>query len=197
MRLYIANCTRQFQQVHYRLDIVDDAGRKDSNSRFQPSKQQTIAPGRQVALGGDLDHPSQITDIIDQLRRHGLAGVEEINRLKGVVPYLCSTDKPVPASAIRQVMEHNKGIRIDQGQQRRARAAVAVTKTVEDAVAAQAAAQGLKPPEDQNVEVEFEQVEQSEAGESTIAEGYRVDENAPLKPTKGPIRGGKHGRGKG
>ena len=182
-KLFVANCTRQHQEIHFRLDINSE-GNQEQNARFQPAKRMTIPPGRQVPLGGDL-HITQVTDIIDQLRRFGLVGTVGVPRLKTMAPFVCSIDKAVPESIIRQVMDSNAGILIREGQERRKRAAVAMNETVANAVAEKFAAEGIPSEAKQDVEIEIEQVEQSEAGEKRIEEGFRIKADAPSQDGSG------------
>lgn len=181
-RLFVANCTRQNQEIHYRLDL-DETGRIDERRRFQPAKRMTIAPGRQVALGGDL-HMTQITDIIDQLRPFGLIGVVDVPRMKSIAPYVFDIDKQIQPFTINSVMAVNAGIHVQDGKDRRARAAIAVNETVAATVSHEFAANQIPKEPEQEVEVEVEQLEQSEAGEKRIEEGYRISAKAPDKPTK-------------
>jgi len=174
--LYVANCTRQNWNCQYRLDY-DKEGEPARNSRFLFPKTETIAAGRQVALGGDL-HMSQIEDIVEQLKPYGLIGAADISSLHGKkAPYVFNIDVPVSQSLMHKVIDHNSGVMIFDGQQRRAKAAVVANDIVANRI------DDLK-----TVEVEYEQLEQSEAGEKTIGEGYRMDPNAPASPPKGGNR---------
>lgn len=188
MRLYIANCTKQFQEVHYRLDF-NASGSPEPNARFQPAKRQTIAPGRQVALGGDLDHLSQIDDIMDQLRRYGLVAQMDVERTKRIIPLVCNVDTPVKAETIRRVINMNSGIQIEQGRDRRTKGAIIANDTVTRVVDQELATNGIDKAADSSVELEFEQLEQSSAGERRIEEGYRLDHRAP--PPSKNAKGGK------
>lgn len=170
-RLYVANCTRQPQLVYFRLDF-NEAG-VPAHNRFQPAKQMTIPPGRQVPLGGDL-HVNQIEDIIDQLSRYGLVASAEVPRLRKAAPFVFNLDQPVSADVIRTVSDINLGILTRQGAQRRAKAAVAVNETVTNAVANEFAQRGIDAEPTDQIDVAFEQQEQSEAGEKLVAEGFRV-----------------------
>ena len=166
-KLYIANCTRQYWNCQYRLDFTKE-GEAVRDARFLMAKSQTIPPGRQVALGGDL-HITQINDVVEQLRGYGLVGVADVPSLRGKkAPYVFNVDVPVSAATIRKVVDHNDGISIIDGKTRREKAAVAANDIVSS-----------KIDDTKLFEVEYEQLEQSEAGEKTIGEGYRMDPNAP------------------
>lgn len=183
-KLYVANCSRQYQEVHYRLDY-NEAGRQDQNSRFQPAKRMTIPPGRQVVLGGDM-HIKQIEDVIDQLSKYGMVGVVDVPRLKTVAPLVFNIELAVPAEIIRKVQQINAGVMIEQGKVRRQKAAIAVDDIVQRTVNNQFAEANVPADTSRDtVETSVEQLEQSEAGEKTIAEGFRVDPNAPKGATRG------------
>lgn len=186
-KLYVANCTRQQAEIHYRLDFTDK-GEREPNSRFQPAKKQTIPPGRQTEIGRDL-HPAQADDVVKQLQRFGMIAVLDVGNQKKIAPYVFNMGMPVPSDVIRRVQNRNHGLLIEQGRQRREQAAIVVNKTVENAVNAEMANGGL-PPVDQvaPTEVEFEQLDQVEGDTGKmLGEGFRVDPAAP-----GP-RGGKGG----
>lgn len=180
MRLYVANLTLHEQVVNYRLDFVEGDQRRRGNMAPQPKKQK-IPKGRQVNIGGDLQL-SQITEIVNQLNRFGMVGVVDIPRLQRgtFVPYLFNIDKPVTVAQMRQVMDHNKGIKIADGRQRRERAALAANEALMTSIGKEEA-----PP----FEVEFEQLEASENDEALIEEGFRVSHETP--PGKQPAKGGK------
>lgn len=183
-KLYVANCTKQNQIVYFRLDFNDD---KTRNTRFQPAKQQQIRPGRQVPLGGEFVHMMQVEDIVKQLTRHGAAFVADVPRLKRIAPYLMNIDKPVPEEAIRMVNDINSKTLVAQGRIRRQRAAVVANEAVTHAVANMAAEEGVEDDvAPAPTDVTFEQLDQSEAGESRIEEGVHVrPDGEPAAPTRG------------
>ncbi len=196
MRMYVANPTRQNQVVCYRLDINRDGELKDMSRTFQPARQQDIPPGRQVQLGSDF-HIKQIEDIVDQLTVYGMIGVVDLPRIPkpdlanlrgGVVPYIFNLDSPVPASAIRQVLAHNEAVLIEDGRDRRKKAAVASSDIVQHTVANQFAESGIDAAPSDKLAVSYEQEEQSERGERRIEEGYKVSAEAPIPPRRGPGR---------
>src|SRR4051812_34559265 len=117
-KLYVANCSRQNYEVHYRLDF-NVKGEREENARFQPAKRQTIPAGRQIPLGGNDLHISQIEEIIAQLQPYGLVALKEVGDIKTVTPLVFNVDAIVPADAIRRVMNTNSGILIEEGKTRR------------------------------------------------------------------------------
>jgi hypothetical protein len=191
-KLYVANCTMQMQRVYYRIDFdVDKEGKQTIVRRFQPAKQVDIPSGRQTVVGGDL-HADQIDDIINQLRTFGLMAVTEINNIRSFTPFIFNLNFPVKEDAIRHVAAKNQGLKIEEGKQRRAKAAVVMNDIVANTVANKFADEGIPKEPTQDFEIEFEQLEQSEAGEKRIEEGYRMDPKAPPPPgakaTKPPAK---------
>lgn len=187
-KLYIANVTKQIQVVCYRLDYGKNGELLDEVRRFRPANQQDIPPGRQVQIGSDF-HMNQITDIVDQLGRYGLISVEDVKNGRfgrKVAPYVFNIDMPVPADVLRRVKSQNDVLQIEDGKLRRQRAAVATSDLVQNTVAHQFAEAGIDADPSERQSIAFEQEEQTEAGEKTIAEGYRVDKNAPQAPSPRP-----------
>jgi hypothetical protein len=84
---------------------------------------------------------------------------------------------------MERVVEENKVALVNQGKDRRRRAAIGTNNMVQQTLAQQMAAANIDPNEEppMAVEVGFEQLEQSEAGERRIEEGYRVDATAAPK----------------
>lgn len=174
VRLYIANTTKQTQIVCYRLDYGKTGELKDANRRFEPAKQQDIPPGRQVQIGGDF-HANQIADIVDQLSKYGMVGVVDVPRLRGkVAPLVYNTDRPVPSSVMEKVRDSNASVLIQQGQERRKKAAVATNELVQNTVANSFAEKGIDAEPADRTDVVIEQQEQSEAGERRVEEGFHV-----------------------
>lgn len=176
MKLYIANCTRQIQYVYYRLDFTSD-GQAANLRRFQPArKSPEIRPGRQIVLF-DAQVMQQIDDIVTQLERHGIVAEKEAKavRGRGVVPYVYNIDRPVSASAIRDVYNHNIGVLREQGRTRRETSAVVASQMLQT---------------DSPVEVEFEQLEATEGAtdETRLEEGFRVMKGVSDVPPSGGRR---------
>lgn len=180
MDLFIANATRQQQIICYRLDF----NQPGQQQNFKAAAQRQIAPGQQVKV--EADTIDQIQAVCEQLGNYGMRAVNEIPRATDVVPLIFNVGAPVKKAAIVEVMEHNSRIKIMEGKIRRQRAAVASNETVVKAVASELANQQLPPeaiPETVETAVDFEQLEQSDAGESRIEEGVIVSEAAP--PSRG------------
>jgi len=188
--LYVANCTRQKQQVHYRLDF--DA---DRNANFRAPTFREIDPGQQIVL--ERDRPiDTITHIEEQLRVYGMKAVADIPRLENrVAPLVFNVDKAVPRKLISDVMAHNEGIKLFEGKNRRQKAAVAtneiVDKVVHDQLMRDQAPPDLIPNLEQST-VEFEQVDTTEENQVRLAEGIRTRDDAPNQaPQTAPRRRGR------
>lgn len=179
MRLYIANCTRQNRIVCYRLDF-DQQGKPELRAQFQPAKQQPIDPGRQAMIGGDF-HIRQIEDIVAQLARYGMVGVKDVATNKKMAPMVFNVDAPVPAEVMRRVSSSNAELLIEQGKMRRQRAAIRSNDLVNATVQKDLMDRGQMTEDTAPVDVDvgFEQLEQSDAGERRIEEGYKLRANAP------------------
>jgi hypothetical protein len=174
--LYVANPTNQRQIVSFRLDINRN-GEPEQDRRFQPAKQQDILPGQQVPLGGRDMHEKQITSIMDQLRPYGMVQVKDLPMLKAGqrVTYLCNIGLVVPAKDIRAAEMHNRRLKIEEGQQRRAKAAIAVDSTVQQSVEQQFLEKGIDAQPSDSTTVTFEQLDEVEGNEDPkVAEGFEV-----------------------
>lgn len=180
-KLFIANVSKQIQIVCFRLDYGKDGELKDTNRRFEPAKQQEIKPGQQVMIGGDM-HMRQIEDIVGQLQPYGLVGALDAPRLKSVAPLIFNIVNPVTTKTMEHVRDSNAELQTADGQERRKKAAVATNEIVQNTVAAQFAEKGIQDEPADKTTVTFEQQDQSELGEKTIAEGYRVEAGAATAP---------------
>lgn len=180
-KLFVANCTRQVQEIHYRLDFSAEGVKVP----FTPATRQTIQPGHQVLVAGKDLHMQQVQSIIQQLSRFGMVDVSEVSRIRRKLHQVFSLDKPVSVTVIRNIMDANVGTLTIEGQNRRRNAAVATNELIAQSVTNDFAARGIPKEPTQQVDVEFEQLEQSEAGERRIEEGYRVRDNATGEPPPG------------
>jgi hypothetical protein len=116
MRLYIANPREQNQIVCTRLPEMSGVLSMD------------VAAGSQVMYGKeDLTAP-QVEAAISQLRKYGLMGVDEVMSYRGTVPLIFSRDRPVAVGVIKAVFERNKGVKRQEGEDLRKRAAVGIDK---------------------------------------------------------------------
>lgn len=164
-KLYVANCTKQTQVLMYRLDFDEDG--KRSGKPQPPRRTQPIPKGQQILVGGNLDHPMQVTEIIGQLEKFGLVAEKDIGRLpRRVVPFIYSLEIAVRAKSIQAVLDHNHGIISHDGKLRREAAAIAAASQFDS----------------QTVDTSIEEIEESDRASDAgprIEEGYRLthDEN--------------------
>jgi hypothetical protein len=172
--LYIANTTIQKRIVCYRLDY-NAKGTKITEP--QPHLQRDIEPGKQICISGL--HIDQAESIREQLAVYGLIAVSEIKSVRGVVPCIFNVDRAVKKSDIEQVLAHNSTTLLLRGKVRRQKAAVSVHDMLNDTLMKGLAAEQLPVPDQRNdIDIEIEQLEQSEAGESRIEEGIKVSDLA-------------------
>lgn len=194
--LYIANCTKQNREIHFRLDFNPPAGVQRD---FIPPTKRDVKPGQQVKIRDISIDQAEI--IRAQLEPYGLLSVKEVQSAgNAVVPIIFNVDKAVKPDEIRIVMDHNDRVQIFKGRERRKKAAMSVNELVADAVVKSLTEQHQPLPDEiGGLDVEFEQVDQSEAGERRIEEGYRVSQNAPgpgAQASKVPLRADGQPRGK-
>ncbi len=166
--LYLANCTR--------LDF-DKYGEKDPRAMGKLPKHQDIPAGRQVPLGGEL-HMTQIEDIIQQLQPYGLMAQKDIASEHGRLSWVFNVNRPVSEDAIRYVLDFNSGILTEEGQKRRHRAAIAANEALAEQIEG----------EPDRFHVEFEQLDEEGRKGPLLAEGVRVDKNAPGPSAKAKTR---------
>jgi len=115
--LYVANATKHYQEIVYRLPETPGARR------------QTLRPGGQVGIR-DLS-TLDVEAIIRQNVPYGWTDVSAVDRVKPFVGIVYSADKPVKADKIEGVMEHNLGVLVNRGRQNREMAAVATNDMLE------------------------------------------------------------------
>lgn len=170
MRLWVANISRQRQVLWYRLD----AGQ--TNGNFTPPKQQSIEPGQQSTVGGDIALPA-IETIVGQLAVYGLVGETDVpNKLRGIHELVFNLDRKVSDRAIRAVHAHNLEVKMLEGKQRRERAAIGANEALKVATSE---AELSPPPE---FDLEIEQMEQS-FDERRIEEGFHVKSHLSEVPS--------------
>jgi hypothetical protein len=177
--LYVANCTQQQQIIFYRTDIAPPGAQVP----FTASRQQAIPPGRQMTVGGDLDQ-HEIGALVEYLNQFGAVGEVDVpGKLHPMVhPFIFNIDRPVSEHAMRHVMAHNMGIKIEEGDERRERAAVGANEALD------IAAQRSGVPDPRQFDVEFEQMELT-ADEKRVEQGFHVNRDPTQAPQKrGPGR---------
>ena len=102
-KLFIANCTTQRRQFHYRLP---------RRAGSQPSMQMYVLeldPFKQAPLQHDLDM-ADLKAIIEPYEIYGFAPVSSITREKQFTGVAYSFDKEVPQDLIHYTVERNGGV---------------------------------------------------------------------------------------
>ena len=177
MYLYVANVTKQNWTVFYRTDIAPPGSAID----FRAPGQQAIPAAnprvQQATVGGDLEE-YQCNLVIKQLSQYGMIADSDLpNGLRGVHPLICNVGQPVSERAQRMVIAHNQGMKLEEGAERRERAAIGAN------AALSLAAQNADLPEPQKLDVEFEQMDDVQ-GENRIESGFHVERNLAAVPPR-------------
>lgn len=157
MALYIANTSKQHQEINFRIP---------GNQRHFTAK---IGPGKQESVykeGTRDDHVS----IVEQLKVYGLRSVEDIDRSKEFVGLCYQFDKAISADKLMPVFSHNDQIITREAQERRQEAAIAM----DDALSRTAQETGAKF---NGLEVEIEEQEQKGV-DTQINEAIEVENPA-------------------
>ncbi len=113
MKLYIANCTKQVMDFHYRAP------------EQQRPMMQTIPIGGQIQIYKDTTQ-SDLEHIIEQHQRYGLVQVSEIDRTKAFIGACYQIDRPIDVEKIMRAAEHNDEVLTERGQEFRKEAAAAL-----------------------------------------------------------------------
>lgn len=178
MNLYIANATMQDRVANFRVPEVTK------------TVQLTIPRGRQVRVPKDLTK-QDIDSIQAQLARYGAIELADVGTKKpanGTIPYVMSTDKPVPAATLLRVINHNKGALKLRGDDTRKMAAIASAQVMEAT-----APQTLGNFETTLMEEQSGGM-QHEGNEQPVAEALRVSGADVAAPGAPVIKGNNKGK---
>jgi len=169
MKIYVANTTRQVQDLQWR-----SIGGKEP-------RRMPIDVGQQVSLPGEWNS-EDVAYLEEQHRRYGLIPVDEIDRTRDFVGICYSVDKPIAVEKIRRALASNQEVLEERGRMLRQHAAVAVAGMVQQ-----------NHPEAGLTSLEMTiQEERTDGGALAVNEGIRVDATgASGPPTPGTGRGGK------
>ena len=170
MQMYVANATRQYLDFMYTMPEVKGARR------------QSIPPGGQVKITGDLNTP-QIESIIRQHDKYGMRNVTEVDSAKGFVGYMFSLDRPVPAAKLQRLMDRNIGVLQADGKKFRTEAAIAEQQRLDTALQESGLPETLRTYE--TTIVEEVKPDRQESQGDPISEGVRVQNDAPVPRQRG------------
>ena len=161
MKLFVANCSRQFQIFNYRLPEVPSP------------KAQGIEIGSQVRIGGEFAKP-ELDAVLKTLLMYGAKEQKVAADSEEVVPLVYSVDAPVRLLTIQKVIENNGDSLLRRGARFRKAAAIATSNQLAENVG------GL-----QNFESSIEEEKQGDFRDrDPFAEGLRVA--ADSGPAQGP-----------
>lgn len=172
--LYIANCSKQDQDFHYRT------------SRGGKTIIQLIRVGSQIKISGDLTG-AQIAYIVQQHEKYGFANVKDIDRSKDFVG-VCYDEKPISVEAIRHALSHNDLVLLQRGRKSREEAAVAAHQTVQQQL------EGAANLEVLDVEIEEEKTDKTEG--DPLRESVSVDTKADARTETSKDKGKGKNKGK-
>ena len=112
MRMYIANCGKQFREVWFRIP------------GFKDPRMLAIGVLSQEQVSGDL-LPEEVDAIVEQLGIYGMVHVNDIDRNRDMeVSMIYQVDKPITAHKIGHALEHNQAIMERKGEETRRAAAI-------------------------------------------------------------------------
>lgn len=172
MQLFIANCTKQHYELHYRLPEVPGV------------RMQRVSAGQQIQIAGDLSTP-QVDAIISHFtNQYGMADIASIDRAKPFVGLCCSIGKPIKVDVIGRALEHNDTVLTERGREIRQTVAVALNNSIAKQM------QESQLP-DRLGELEMEAIEVDKRGvavEGGVQEGVTVSQNAPTDSIKTSTR---------
>jgi hypothetical protein len=167
--MYIANGTSQNIDFQYRLP------------EYKTYRMQAIPIGGQIRISGELNE-KQIDIIVQFHMKYGMIKYTELADFRNYfIPYIYSTDNPISAEVMAELIIHNREVAKKQGERLRAEAAVAVNKMIEDNAGEQLT----------TFEMEITE-KQSKDREPTIAEKITITRDAkkgaPQDPNpRGPL----------
>lgn len=178
MKLYIGNAKAQIEAFTYR---VPDSEMRPGQS--PAPRVQQIPAGTQVQISGELTS-YQVDAIVEQHRKYGLIGIDEIDRRKPFAGLCFSRDRPIAAQRLHDLMTHNFTVLQEKGREFREMAAIASHQRVENDMVDQGMPGQLRKLE---MEVVEERNSRSD-GEEMTPHRIRVahEEDAPAKPKRGP-----------
>jgi hypothetical protein len=119
--LYIGNATRQVYDFSYKLP------------ESQSVRSQKIDPGTQVRISGHLT-TEDIDHILDRHAKYGLICQDEIDQSQAFHGTCYSVGKPITATRLAYLMDHNLGELVELGRTIRQANAIAQNNNVQTAL---------------------------------------------------------------
>lgn len=120
-KLFIANCTKTHQDVHYTV--------RELNKVFKAP----IKIGCQVQVWRDAPK-EELEYIVDQLRKYGLKDSKEAYKDKNFVGLCYSFDKPVQADFLEAMIEKNYQLLDDKAQEDRVNTALVLNHSIQSSM---------------------------------------------------------------
>ena len=114
MKLYVANCTKQYHSFVYRLP--------EGNRMSTPVK---LSPGEQKLIGADKLSNTDVDAIVAHHRQYGMVSESEIKNTHSYVGLCYSVDKPVSLAGITMAFDVNKAVLTELARENLSNAAVA------------------------------------------------------------------------
>lgn len=166
-KLFIANCTKQVLDFHYRIP------------EFPQVYQVIIKPGSQQRIHKDDLSVDTIDYIINQHVMYGLVPSNEIDRTKPFIGLCYSVDKEIRAESIMKALKHNAHVLEVNGYEQRVESAAAISSALDT----QAEENGMAVDG-----VSVEVIEQEQPGHEArdgerISETVTVDKSLPTART--------------
>jgi hypothetical protein len=163
MIVYVANCTKQYAMLNYRVP------------EFKSQFTQPCDAGQQIMLVRPDLNMIQVQSIIDQLQQIGGWLVDELDAMprEKMVWWLMSVDKPISEDKIRRALEHNRRVQFLEGQEFRKRAAIATHQNL--ARTTPHAADTMEV----TIQEEITGGSTGIGGDPAVADGYRIDRTGP------------------
>jgi hypothetical protein len=167
-KLYIANCTKQVQELLYKIHEIDQ----------RKAFRVTIPVGGQALIYREAEH-QVLMKIVDQHLMYGLRAVSEIDRTKDYTGMCYQFDKPIDVEKIMYAMAQNEKAVELMGHEVRKQAAAGLSNSIDNM---------MMGSEQKLTSVEVEVVEQPKNAGDT--EEKMVETIQVAKPgSKAAIRG--------
>lgn len=175
MTIYLHSCTQGTLEICYRGDYTPDH-REASQRERQGFKKVKLDPWRHGAI--EIPSGADAGNIIGQLQAAGGISYDQLRTLPGTVTasFLYDPLRRPTLSERDDVVKHNRGVKTEEGQRRRLRAALGADQQLTSNLVDRGMPEAMRPPETQ---VEWEQDADSEQDErGRLEQGFKVKPNA-------------------